>query len=89
MLIAEMRKVRIGNVVVGGEVELEDDDEENVNNMFQVFRYKMAEEMRNDVMENIHVCYNFNLIIVYLLPVNNKSARSPHYLMPNLLLILV
>ena len=43
--------------------EVEDDDEENVNDMFQFFRYKMAEEMRNDVMENIHVCYNYNVLI--------------------------
>ena len=52
-----------------GKVELNDDDEQY---MFQFFRYKMAEEMRNDVMETIHVCCNFNLIIVYLLPVNKR-----------------
>ena len=41
-----------------------DDDEENVNVMFQFFRYKMAEEMRNDVMENIHVCYNQYSVLI-------------------------
>ena len=41
-----------------------EDGEENLNVMFQFFRYKMAEEMRNDVMENIHVCYNYNVVLI-------------------------